>query len=117
MFVDGLTLHAVDRSGQVARVIQKACSRAIQLLDVELELSISRDQRGNWLDPAMKTIMVASSRDVVKAVAPGMRRLGIKRRSKAKVLGVDSSCGKRVVRRARRGSAGGHCQNRSLQAA
>ena len=89
-----------------------------RMLAGEAFISVSRGQRGNRLDPAMKTITVASSRDVAKAVAPGIRRLGIKTRSKAKLLGADLSCGKRVVcsaQRARvRGSLPGSAATSSL---
>ena len=88
LFVDDLNVLVVGKEEVVKDQLVRALSRSIDLLEGDLLLRVS----------SKKTFVIASSRALAKQMKPKVGRLGIGIRTKAKLLGVDFSCGKRVSR-------------------
>ena len=92
LFIDDLTIHVVGSESSVSRDMAMIVAQSVELLEVEMKLTISR----------VKTVAIASTRKLAARLKPAMRRRGIAVRSKAKLLGVDFSCGKRACRSSQR---------------
>ena len=103
LFVDDLTLHVTGSEREVAEGLAAAVDRCIGKMEGELEMTVSRGRVPWRLDSRAKTIAIASSRGLARALEPKMRAYGVATKRKAKLLGVDFSCGKRVVRSVQRG--------------
>ena len=93
LFVDDLTIHAVGDIVGVGQTMAHACDRCVELLEDELDLTVSRS----------KTITVSSSKVALARLRCRLSRIGIATKSKTTLLGIDFSCGRRVVCSVQRG--------------
>ena len=98
LFVDDLTLHAIGTEGAVQTELTKAVNRCIDLLEGDMGLRISRGIVRGRVDSRAKTFVLASTAKLAKKLRPKLNALGIHVRDKGKMLGIDFSCGRRVVR-------------------
>ena len=88
LFVDDLTIHVVGNANAVKAQLAEAIELSINMLEDDMGLMVSR----------AKTFVTASSWTLAKLLRPRLRKLGIGVQSKAKMLGIDFSCGKKIAR-------------------
>ena len=85
----------------------------MELLEVGLDLTVSRGSRPGVIDTNAKTVTVGSSRAILARLKGRLNRLGTATKVRTKLLGVDFSCGKRVVRSTQRLRVTRVCARRS----
>ena len=100
LFVDDLTLHVTGAEGSVQKDLTRAVDRCVDMLEEDMGLCISRGVVDGKVDSKAKTFVLASTSKLAKKLQPKLTALGIKVKSKGKMLGIDFSCGRKVVRSA-----------------
>ena len=94
-YVDDIAIQAVGSEQEVRSNLARATNSLVEQLEDGLRMQVSR--RETWSSEGQgKTVAVASSRSLVRALSTPMRRMGIQLKSKAKHLGVLFTPGSRT---------------------
>ncbi len=92
-YVDDITLSCSGAAEVVKRCLALAAADCVNQLEGVCSMVVSR--AGRWRkDDKAKSIAVASTRNMRRLLAPGLRALGVKVGRQAKLLGVDYIPGK-----------------------
>ena len=98
LFVDDLTVHVVGTEATVKKELTGAIEKCVDMLEMDMGLSISRGVGAGKVDPKAKTFVLASNGKLARLMQPKLTALGVRVQAKGKMLGIDFSCGRKVVR-------------------
>ena len=98
LYIDDLGIHVEGTEAEIAGMLARATRTAVQILEEDLQLTVSKSSKPWELSDAAKTVAVVP-RLLAEAVGPGQRAIGVKTVSHTKWLGIDYTAGARAQRK------------------
>ena len=98
LYIDDLGIHVEGSEAEIAGMLARASRTAVDILENDLQLTVSRASQPWTLSDAAKTVAVVPSA-LARAVRPGQKAMGVKTVGHTKWLGIDYTAGARAQRK------------------